>query len=180
VEDRDPLKQLQSFIDDRSQVLEKISSIQSVLQAIRSAGLASSETEPATTSPAENHPRPDARERPYDLVLTTLRDMRAQVEGRLRPLAEEILRAEETWLRDRYGREHQRLQECAERIDQCILDCRERIDEYEKGRAELARLNQRLVALGADPVPLPESLGTDHIASVISERFNALRRQSKL
>lgn len=180
MEDRDPLKQLQSFIYDHSQVLEKISSIQSALQAIRSAGSASSETEPATTSPIEIKSRPDVQGRLYDGVLATLREMQAQIEGRLRPLAEETLRAEKTPLRERYSQEYKRLEECAVRIDQCILNCRERIDAYEKGRAELARLNQHLIALGADPVPLPEPLEAENIAAIVSKRFDKLRRQGKV
>ncbi len=180
MEERDPLKQLQSFISDRTKVLEKISSIQSTLQAIRSAGLATGESEAATTPPVEIESRPEAQGRPYDVLYMALRDMQAQIEERVRPLAEKALRAEEARLRDHCIREQKGLEQCVERIDQSILNCRERIDEYEERRAELARLNQRLAALGADPAPVPESLETENLAAIITDRFNKLRAEGRL
>jgi hypothetical protein len=179
VEDLDPLKQLQSLIDDRGKVLEKISSIQSTLNAIKSAGSAAGDTgQPTRADPAgETEPFPGAEKRSYDSLFKMLRDMQAQIEERVRPLALETFRTEEARLRERYGLERQALEECLARVDQCLLNCRERIEEYEKRRAELARLSRRLVALGADPVPVPESLAGQDIAAVITSRFGDVRKQ---
>lgn len=183
MEDLDPLKQLQSFIDDRGKVLEKISGIQSTLKAIKWAGLAAGQSEqPPKTDPAgetETPLNPDNRS--YDSLLKALRDMQAQIEQRVRPLAQEALHAEEARLRKRYSREHKSLDECLARIDQCLLNCRDRIDEYEKRRAELARLNQRLSTLGADPLSLPESPAVEQdLAAIIMNRFGILKQQGKL
>ena len=181
MEDLDPIRQLQILIDDRDKVLERISSIYSALGSIKSTGsnLAERQLTANQNLAAETKVAPITEERPYDRLLNTLQDMQAQIEQRLRPLAAETLRGEEALLREQWKQEHEALENCLVRMDQCIMNCRDRIDEYEKGRAELERLNQRLATLGAAPEPLPESSPARDIVRFINTRLESLQLARK-
>ena len=180
--DLDPIKQLQSLLDDRGKVLERISGIHSALNSLKSTGSTLAEPHPpAETIPAvEAKPIPIAEDRLYDRLLNTLRDMQTQIEERVRPLAQETLHLEQARLREQSKQEHKALEDCLARMDQCILNCRDRINEYEKRHAELVRLNQRLATLGSEPEPLPEPLTAQNIAATISDRLGKLSLQGKL
>ena len=81
MDDLDPIKQLQSLLDDRGKVLEKISGIHSALNSLKSPtpGM------PAAFAPLAD-PNPNlAGEGPlYDRLLQALHDMQAQIEERVR------------------------------------------------------------------------------------------------
>jgi len=182
VEDLDPIKQLQSLLDDRGKVLERISGIHSALNSLKSTGSTLAEPHPpAETRPAmEAKAIPNAEDRLYDRLLNTLRDMQTQIEERVRPLAQETLHLEQGRLREQWQQEHSALEECLTRLDECIVTCMDRINEYQKRHAELARLNQRLTTLGAEPELIPESLTASNIDATIRSRLGALHRQGKL
>src|SRR4030095_12570948 len=96
----------------------------------------------------------------YDRLVQTLHDMQAQIEERVRPLAQQTVKVEIQRLREQSRQNQTALVECLARIDQGILSCIDRIGEYQSGHAELLKLNQRLATLGADPQPLPHPLPT--------------------
>jgi len=123
---------------------------------------------------------PSAEDRLYDRLLSTLRDMQTQIEERVRPWAQETLHAEQARLREQWQQQHSALEECLTRLDQCVITCMDRINEYQKKHAELARLHQRLTVLGAEPEPLPERLMAQNIAATISARLGKLSLQGKL
>jgi len=180
VVDLDPIKQLQSLLDDRGKVLERISGIHSALNSLKSTGSTLAEPHPSAKTPPAVEAIPIAEDRLYDRLLNTLRDMQTQIEERVRPLAQEALYAEQARLREQSTQEHKALEDCLARMDQCILNCKDRINEYEKRHAELVRLNQRLATLGSEPEPLPEPLTAQNIAATISDRLGKLSLQGKL
>ena len=182
MEDLDPIKQLQSLIDDRGKVLEKISSIHSALGSIIDS---TGSTPPAPQAPEAVPTRQDksiqvAEDRLYDRLVQTLHDMQAQIEERVRPLAQQTVEVEIQRLREQSKQNQTALVECLARIDQGILSCIDRIGEYQSGHAELLKLNQRLATLGADPQPLPDHWPTQNASEMIHFRLEELRLKGKI
>ena len=169
----DPIKQLQTLLDDRSKILEKISGIHSALDSIKSAGasMASSSSQTESMTAVESNRPADARDPIYDRLLNTLRVMQTQIEERVRPLAQEAVQVETARLRQQCVQDQSALTECLTRIDQCITNCTDRIHDYQKTYAELTRLNHRLVTLGAEPEPMPESFTMEKFAATLGARL---------
>jgi len=183
VEDLDPIKQLQSLIDDRDKVLEKISSIHSALGSIIKTTNSVPPTPPAPPQAlvsAENKSVQTAEDRLYERLLQTLHDMQAQIEERVRPLAQHSVEIEVARLREMSKQDQAALLECLARIDQCILSCLEHIGDYQKSHSELTRVNQRLTALGADALALPDLWPTEDPAEMIRFRLEELRLKGKI
>jgi hypothetical protein len=175
VEDRDPIKQLQHLLDDPGKGLEKISRIQSALGSITS----SAEKPPSGTRAAENSLAQTDGD-PYSGLLENVRELRLQIEERLRPLAEQAVQAEVERLSERLKQEQRALGECLGRIDENLLACVERIQESQKKLADLSSLKIRLEELGASPASLPEFSTAQDPGEIISARLEILRRTGKL
>jgi hypothetical protein len=183
VEELDPIKQLQSLIEDRGKVLEKISSIHSALGSIvntTAATPAESQARPEAVPAAENKSVQYVEDRLYGRLVQTLHDMQAQLEERVRPLAQQTVELETARLREQAEQDQAALLECLARIDQCILSCTERIGEYQKRHSELTRLNQRLATLGAEPQALPEQPPPQNAGQMIRSRLEELRLKGKI
>jgi regulator of replication initiation timing len=178
VENLDPIKQLQSLIDDRDKVLEKISSIHSALDSIIKTN--NSTPAPQDVPAAENKSVQIAEDRLSDRLFQTLHAMQAQIEERVRPLAQQTVEIEIQRLHEQSKQNQTALFECLARIDQSILSCIERIGEYQSRHAELMRLNQRLATLGADPQPLPDHWPTQNASEMIHFRLEELRLKGKI
>jgi hypothetical protein len=179
VEVLDPIKQLQSLIDDRDKVLEKISSIHSVLDSIIKT-TNSIPPAPQAVPAAENKSIQIAEDRLYDRLFQTLHAMQAQIEERVRPLAQQTIEIEVARLCEMSKQDQTALLDCLARVDQCILSCIERVGEYQKRHSELTRLNQRLTTLGAEPQPLPDLWPAQDAGDMIRFRLEELRLQGKI
>jgi hypothetical protein len=177
VEDLDPIKQLQRLIDDRSKVLEKISGIRFALDSIIKTNSIPS---PQAVLATENKSSQIPENRLYNQLFQTLQEMQAQIEERVRPLAQQTVEIEVARLREMSNQHQTALLECLARIDQCILSCMERVAEYQKRHSELTRLNQRLATLGAEPQPLPDLWPAQDPGEMIRFRLEELRLQGKL
>ena len=179
--DLDPIRQLQHLLEDPSKVLEKISSIQSALSAIKAAESASSSViAPPATSAGEFKAVSKSENGPYDRLLQTLRDLQRQIEERLRPLALQTVQAEVNHLRQQVQQDQSALNECLTRIDRSIAICLERIDESRQRYVELATLNRRLAELGAAAESLPEDSSSQNPSEIIYSRLENLRREGKI
>ena len=179
--DLDPIKQLQSLLEDRGKILEKISSIHSALGSLRTDSAAPEpESPPAIAVQPQTTANPFTDDRAYTRLLQALRDMQAQIEERVRPLAEQVVEFEVVRLREQSGHDQATLNACLAQIDQCILNCVGQLDEYQKKHALLISLNQRIANLGAPPEPLPDSLSIESFATAIQARVEGLRHQGKL
>lgn len=176
----DPIKQLQSLLDDRGKVLEKISGIHSALNLIKSTATPPSAPEALPKTLAESNLDPAGDDRSYERLLGTLRDMQSQIEQRVRPLAQLTVQAQVERLREQTQKVQAGLQECLARIDQGVLSCGERLQEYQSRHTDLSALNQRIVALGAAPESLPEDSVAQDLRDTINLRLEKLRLAGKL
>ena len=179
--DLDPIKQLQSLLEDRGKVLEKISSIDSALGSLRTDSAAPEpESPPAIAVQPQLTANPFSDDRVYSRLLQALRDMQAQIEERVRPLAQQVVEFEVARLREQSGHDQETLKSCLEQIDQCIVTCVGQLNEYHIKHASLISLNQRIAKLGATPEPLPDFVSIENFATAIHSRVEGLRNQGKI
>ena len=169
-------------MDDRGKVLEKISGIHSALNSIKTTATPPSAPEalPKTQAIAESNPNPTSNDPSSERLLRTLQDMQAQIEQRVRPLAQLTVQAEVERLREQTQKVQSALQDCLARIDQGVLSCGERLQEYQRRHTDLTALNERIVALGGRPESLPQGVVAQDLSDTIHLRLQKLRHAGKL
>jgi hypothetical protein len=175
--DLDPIQQLQNLLDDRSKVLEKISSIHSVLGSL---GRRESSTPDPAAPVTEAAPQPSGDDQVYGRLQRTLRDMQTQIEQRVQPIARQVVDLQVARLREQSVQDQAALNECLTKIDRCILNCGERMEEYKKRHNLLTALNQRLANLGALPEPMPDDGLAASLSDTIESRLKLLHNRAKL
>ncbi|MGH7888476.1 MAG: hypothetical protein ACREPG_11450 [Candidatus Binatia bacterium] len=179
--DLDPIKQLQKLLEDRGKVLEKISSIHSALGSLKTDSAAPEpETPPALAVQPQTTANPFSDDRAYSRLLHSLRDMQAQIEERVRPLARQVVDFEVARLREQAGHDHATLNACLAQIDQCLMNCVGQIDENQTKHALLISLNERIANLAAAPEPLPDTFSMQYLDTAMQARVEGLRQQGKL
>jgi hypothetical protein len=175
--DLDPIQQLQTLLDDRSKVLEKISGIHSALESL---GVNESSTpEPAAPLTA-TAPQTSRDDQVYGRLQLALRDMQSQIEQRVQPIARQVVELKVARLREQSAQDHAALNECLVKIDRCILTCLDWMDEYKKRHDLLTTLNRRLTNLGAPPEPIPEYVLAASLSDTIASRLKLLHDHVKL
>jgi len=107
----------------------------------------------------------------YESILQELRDIRIQLEERVRPAARYAVEAEVERLVGLFEQRKTRLRDCLARIDRDLIDCRDHLAEYDEIRAELAAANERLTSLGAQPLSLPEFPSPGSLVEMIVQRL---------
>ena len=119
-------------------------------------------------------------EQTYERLLRVLHDMQAQIEERVRPVAEQLVQVEVERLQSLSMHQKSILNDRLALIDQTILDCRIQMEEYRQTRSALLVLNQRLADLGAEPVAAPDHFPTENLGDLILARLEGLRSQGKI
>ena len=121
-------------------------------------------------------------EQTYVRMLRALEDRKAQIEERVWPVpvAEQVVQAEVERLRDLSERHKNALEECLTQVDESILGCRAHVNAYRQKRSDLAVVNQRLVKLGAEPVPFPEEITAADLKDIIRARVEGLYSEGKI
>lgn len=172
--DQDPIKQMQSFLAERGEVLEKITSIHSTLNSLRGDPTTSLALQSASmTSVDDTGTVVDAH---YQRLLQALQEMQAQIEQRVRPAVLLVVQQQVDHLRDESDEKMAALRDCLDQIDRSVLQCLAGLDEYQRRFADLDTLNKNLAGLGASPQPLPEKISVKQLSETISARLASLGR----
>jgi len=119
-------------------------------------------------------------EQSYERLLQALLDMKHEIAKQIRPVEEQIVQANVDYLKQTFDREKNRLGECLGEIDQKILGCRLHLEEYERTCSQLNTLNERLTRMGAESLPLPDSLPTTDLGDIIRGRLEHLKSQGRI
>jgi phage shock protein A len=167
-------------MEDRGRILEKISTIQSALGSTKTDSAAQEPASPPATEQPQTTANPLSEDQIYDRPLQALREMRAQVEERVRPLAKMVVDSEVTRLREQAEQQQAKLNSCLTAIDRALISCVEQLAEYRDKHASLITLNDRIAHLGGAPEALPDSFSQENFIRTIQERLAALRDQGKL
>lgn len=166
--DSDPIKPAAKLVHGAEPSARTISSIHSSLDSLR--------THPVEVTTELNAalPLPGAlttrfpNDPVYGRFLEALHEMQTQLDERIRPLAQEMVQYEVVRRRDQSDDQQNALKECLAKIDQIILDCLSRMDEYQSRCADLTAINHRLSDLGAAAIEaLPAELPTDNVADAV-------------
>lgn len=117
----------------------------------------------------------------YGRFLEALHEMHRQLDERIRPLAQEMVQYEVLRLLDQSGDQQNALKECLAKIDQIIVDCLSRMEEFQRRGADLSAINHRLSELGAAAIEaLPAELPTDNVANAGALRLEGLHLADKI
>ena len=179
---RQPIERLHGLLSERAKVAEKITGVQTALGAVRQNLSTALAQQYLGTLPAGGEFKEDLmkEEQTYERLLKALHDMQAQIEERVRPVAQQVIEAEVARLRELSEYHRSALQDSVSRIDENILSCRSYIDQYQQRRSDLTSVNERLSKLGADPMPVPDVLPQQNLADIIHARLEGLRTEGKL
>jgi primosomal protein N'' len=177
-----PVEKLVRLLADESRVDERIRDTQAALASVKkrvSESLAQRYI--ASREPRIQLPEDLMREeQSYERLLQALQDMKNEIAKQIRPVEEQIIQANIDHLRQTFNQESRRLSKCLEEIDDNILACRQYLQDYERIRANLFALNEKLIQLGAESVPVPDGLPTNDLGEIIRQRIEHLRSQGKL
>ena len=167
--DQDPIKQLQSFLDERGQVLEKITSIHATLGSLR--GEPPSSLALQSAADASIDAAGTVVDAHYRRLLQALQEMQTQIEHRVRPAAQLVVQNQVDQLRGQSDEKMTALRDCLGQIDRSVLQCLAGLDEYQRRYADLDTLNKNLAGLGVSPEPLPDKISVEHLSETISTRL---------
>ncbi len=177
-----PIERLYNLLCEQGTVSEKITSVKSALGAIRQSLSSALAQQYVHAVQAGVQIREDLmkEEQTYERLLQALHDMQAQIEERVRPVAQQVIQAEVERLQDLSERHRIALQDSLAHIDEHILNCRSHIDQYRQRRSDLAALNERLTKLGAESAPIPDFLPEANLGDIIRARIDGLRTEGKI
>src|SRR2546428_4063960 len=119
-------------------------------------------------------------EEAFERLLQALQDMKSEITKQIRPVEEQIIEANRDHLRQSFTQESRKLNKCLEEIDDNILACRQYLQEYDRIRAGLYGLNERLSQLGAEALQVPDNLPSSDVEEIVRQRIEYLRSQGKV
>jgi DNA repair exonuclease SbcCD ATPase subunit len=176
------IEQLHELLSEQAKVAEKITGVSAALGHVRQNLSTALAQQYLHTLQAGVEFREDLmkEEQTYERLLQALHDMQAQIEERVRPVAEQVIQAEVERLRQLSEDHRTALQDSLAHIDANILSCRSYVDQYHQKRSDLAAVNERLSRLGADPAPIPDGLPEQNLGDIIRARVEGLRMEGKI
>jgi primosomal protein N'' len=177
-----PLEDLVKLIADESRIDAKIRDTQAALTLVKKRVSESLAQHYISTRELRIQLPEDLmrEEQSYERLLQALQDMKNEIAKQIRPVEEQIIQANVEHLRQTFAQESRRLSKCLEEIDDNILACRQHLQDYERVRASLYGLNDKLVQLGAESIPIPDGLPTADLGEIIRQRIDHLRSLGKI
>lgn len=173
---------LAKLIADEARIDEKVRDTQAALALVKrriSESLVQHYV--ATKEPRVNLPEELMKEeQSYERLLQALQDMKSEIAKQIRPVEEQIIQANADHLRHSFNEETRRLGQCLEQIDENILACRKFLQEYERVRAGLYSLNEKLAQLGGESLSVPEPLPATDLGEVVKGRIEHLKSLGKI
>ena len=178
----DYIEELAKFLTEQKRLDEKLEETQTSLSDIRKR-LSETLVQSSLTN-TEGIARMDEgliqKEQTFERLLQALHEMKDQIQVKIRPLEEEIVRANVSRLLENHNNQRERLADCLNNIDQAILDCRLLVENSNRLFGTLSEVNEKLSGLGATTLPVANSLGNGDIEKSLRERIEHLRLQGKL
>jgi hypothetical protein len=173
---------LVKLLHDQARVEEKIRDTQAALALVKRRVSESLAQHYISTREARIQMPEDLmkEEQSYERLLQALQDMKSEIAKQIRPVEEQIIQANVEHLRQSFNQESRKLSKCLAEIDENILACRQYLHDYERIRATLHGLNEKLSQLGADGIQLPESLPSSDLGEIIRQRIDQLRSEGKI
>lgn len=177
----DPIVSLAKLIAEEDRINEKIRDTQAALTVVKKK-ISESLVQSYSTQGPRIHMPEDLmnEEQSYERLLQALQDMKNEIAKQIRPVEEQIIHANREHIRQSFTQESERLTKCLEDIDSNILACRQSLDEYNRIRAGLNGLNDKLLQVGSSALDIPDSLPTHDLGEIVKSRIDHLRSQGKI
>ena len=178
----DPVEALVKLLANDSRVDDRIRATQASL-ALAKKRVSESLAQHYITSSEPRVQLPEdlmREEQSYERLLQALQDMKSEIAKQIRPVEQQIIQANVDHLRQSFSQESRRLSKCLEEIDDNILACRQYLQDYERIRLGLKMLNEKLIQLGGDAIPIPDGLVTSDLGEIVRQRIERLRAQGKI
>jgi len=178
----DPVEKLVKLLADDNRVDDRIRATQASLAlAKKHVSESLAQHYMASSEPRVQLPEDLMREeQSYERLLQALQDMKSEIAKQIRPVEQQIIQANVDHLRQSFSQESRRLSKCLEEIDDNILACRQYLQDYERIRLGLKMLNEKLIQLGGDAIPIPDGLVTSDLGEIVRQRIEHLRAQGKI
>jgi primosomal protein N'' len=178
----DPVEKLVKLLADDNRIDDRIRATQaSLAMAKKRVSESLAQHYIASSEPRVQLPEDLIREeQSYERLLQALQDMKSEIAKQIRPVEQQIIQANVDHLRQSFSQESRRLSKCLEEIDDNILACRQYLQDYERIRSGLKMLNEKLIQLGADAIPIPDGLATTDLGELVRQRIEHLRAQGKI
>jgi len=178
----DPVEALVKLLANDSRVDDRIRATQASL-ALAKKRVSESLAQHYITSSEPRVQLPEdlmKEEQSYERLLQALQDMKSEIAKQIRPVEQQIIQANVDHLRQSFSQESRRLSKCLEEIDDNIFACRQYLQDYERIRLGLKMLNEKLIQLGGDAIPIPDGLVTSDLGEIVRQRIEHLRAQGKI
>jgi len=177
-----PVDKLAKLIADEARVDEKIRDTSAALTLVKKR-VSESLAQHYITTREHRFQMPEdlmKEEQSYERLLQALQDMKSEIARQIRPVEEQIIQANVDHIKHSFNQESRRLSKCLEEIDDNLLACRQYLQDYERIRAGLYGLNEKLSQLGADTIQVPDGLPTLELGEIVRQRIEYLRSQGKI
>ncbi|MFQ5852430.1 MAG: hypothetical protein ACE5JU_17845 [Candidatus Binatia bacterium] len=178
----EPIEELAKLLTEEKRLEEKVHETKATLSSVKKK-ISESLVRPYINRTEGTPPMEEdlmKTEQAFERLLQALLEMKQEIQTRIRPLEEQIVKANAEYLKDTFDQQKNMLGDCLNAIDQKILDCRQHIEEYERIHSDLNTINERLSRLGGEPLPTPNSLHSTDIGDIIRQRIEHLRSQGKI
>jgi primosomal protein N'' len=177
----DPIVSLAKLIAEEERILDRIRDTQAALTLVKKK-ISESLVQSYSSHGPKVHMPEDLmnEEQSYERLLQALQDMKNEIAKQIRPVEEQIIHANREHIRQSFTQESQRLGQCLEEIDNNILACRQTMQEYDRIRAGLNGLNEKLVQVGSPALQIPDGLPSQDLGDIVKSRIDHLRTQGKI
>ena len=178
----EPIEALARLLTEEKRLDDKLQETQTVLSTVKKK-ISESLVTPymqRTESPMPIDESLVQQEQSFERLLQALRDMKQEIQTKIRPLEEEIVQVNIKNLNEKYDNQKTKLGEALDTIDQTILDCGELIETTKSIHLELSELNEKISRLGASPLSTRNSPKNGDIVDFIRQRIEHLKLQGKL
>lgn len=119
-------------------------------------------------------------EQPIDRVLEAFLEIKKGLDEKLTWFDEQIQRARLEYLEDAFQQHKDAVVEVLNAIDRQLIEMAASIEEYQRLRASLAALTERIRSLGGVALGTQEQIAGETLAAILAERIEVLRSQAKI
>lgn len=119
-------------------------------------------------------------EQPIDRLLEAFLEIKKGLDEKLTWFDEQIQRARLEYLEDAFQQHKDAVVEVLNAIDRQLIEMAASIEEYQRLRASLAALTERIRSLGGVALGTQEQIAGETLAAILAERIEVLRSQAKI
>jgi hypothetical protein len=119
-------------------------------------------------------------EQPHELLFEALVEIKKDLHEKIGSLDERIRRAQLECAENAFQQQKDALADCVDGIDEELVKLSVYLEEYWRLYASFNDLNRKISGFGGTPLPVPDPLAGDSLATVLAGRFEYLKSQGRI